>query len=74
MKELGLVDVWCSHHPREREFTFTSAVPVGSMYSYRKVGGQVAFSWMAKLFNLPCLVSLFSAQPHMCDCTVIFSF
>ena len=21
---------------------------------------------------LPCLVSLFSAQPHMCDCTVIF--
>ena len=21
---------------------------------------------------LPCLVSLFSAQPYMCDCTVIF--
>ena len=26
----------------------TSALPVGSMCSYRKVGGYVAFSWMAK--------------------------
>ena len=26
----------------------TSAVPVGSMYSCRKVGGSLAFSWMAK--------------------------
>ena len=68
----------------------TSAVPVGSMYSYRKMGGYVAFSWpneavleggtsfdcfwqlstlplyfTAKLFTLPCLVSLFSAQPHV---------
>ena len=25
-------------------------------------------------FVLPCLVSLFSAQPHMCDHTVIFLF
>ena len=26
----------------------TSALPVGSMFSYRKVGGSVAFSWMSK--------------------------
>ena len=26
----------------------TSALPVGSMCSYRKVGGSVAFSWIAK--------------------------
>ena len=29
-------------------FIRTSALPVGNMYSYRKVGGYVAFSWMAK--------------------------
>ena len=27
---------------------YTSALPVGSMYSYRKAGGSVAFSWMSK--------------------------
>ena len=26
------------------------------------------------IFTLPCMLSLFSAQPHMCDRTVIVSF
>ena len=26
---------------------------------------------LKKLFILPCSVLLFSAQPHMCDCTII---
>ena len=43
----------CAKHEKENKldyiiFNNTSAVPVGNMYSYRKVGGKVAFSWMAK--------------------------
>ena len=37
-----------SSHVRFDWFIWISALPIGSMYFYRKVGGSVAFSWMAK--------------------------
>ena len=40
-----------------------------------KVGRTFDFTitfHLFQLFTLPCLVSLFSAQPQICDCTVMF--